>query len=86
MQYRAIETNNTIFALRPRCSTLLQSVEIDNEQVLNFIHSLDASKAHGCDDISISMMKICDSLLQHEKVATVFSHTDSFFRPTLFRV
>ena len=30
---------------------------------LNIIRSLDTKKAHGCDDISISMIEICDSAI-----------------------
>ena len=37
----------------------LQNIEIDREKVLKLIRSLDTKKAHGCDDISSSMIKIC---------------------------
>ena len=46
-----------------RCPTLLQSIHVGREKILNIIRSLDTKKAHGCDDISISMIKICDSAI-----------------------
>ena len=41
--------------------SLTQSLEIDKEKVLRIIRALDSTKAHGCDDISISMIKMCDT-------------------------
>ena len=38
----------------------LQNTEIDREKVLRLIRSLDTNKARGCDDISSSMIKMCD--------------------------
>ena len=38
----------------------LQNMGSDQEKVLRLIRSLDMDKAHGCDDISSSMTKICD--------------------------
>ena len=62
-QCSAIATGSTLPAFRPRCPTLLQGVHVDREKILNIIRSLDTKKAHGCDDISISMIKICDSAI-----------------------
>ena len=39
---------------------LLQNLVIDRAKVLRWIRSLDDSKARGCDNISIFMIKICD--------------------------
>ena len=52
-QCSVIETSSTLPAFLPRCSTSLQSMDIDREKVLNIIRSLDPNKAHECDDISI---------------------------------
>ena len=60
-QCSAEQTGSTLPNIRPRCDTVLENVEIDRAKVLNLIRSLDASKAHGSDNISISMIKICDS-------------------------
>ena len=42
-QCSVIDTNITIPAFLPRCSTLLQSVGIDREKVPNIIRSLDTN-------------------------------------------
>ena len=39
---------------------LLSSVEINGKKILSSIRSLDPKKAHGWDDISINMIKLCD--------------------------
>ena len=39
---------------------LLQNLAIDGAKVLRLIRSLDTSKAPGCDNISIFMIKIFD--------------------------
>ena len=44
-----------------RCNNLLETIEIDGDKVLRIIRSLDCNKAHGWDDLSVSMVKICDS-------------------------
>ena len=43
-----------------RCDSLLSSVEITGEKILHIIRSLDPKKAHGWDDLSINMIKLCD--------------------------
>ena len=43
------------------CNNLLETIEIDVDKVLKIIRSLDRSKAHGWDDMSVSVVKICDS-------------------------
>ena len=43
-----------------RCNSSLSSVEITGEKILSNIRSLDPKKAHGWDDISINMIKLCD--------------------------
>ena len=44
-----------------RCNNLLETIEIHADKVLKIIRSLDCKKAHGWDDMSVSMVKICDS-------------------------
>ena len=41
--------------------TFLETIEIDADKVLKIIRSLDCNKAHGLDDMSVSVVKICDS-------------------------
>ena len=38
----------------------LQNKEINKEKVLKLVRALDIKKAHGRDDISSSMIKLCD--------------------------
>ena len=44
-----------------RCNSLLETIEIDADKVLRIIRSLDCNKAQGWDDMSVSVVKICDS-------------------------
>ena len=38
----------------------LDFIDIDDHKILKVIRNLNSNKAHGCDDISIRMLKICD--------------------------
>ena len=60
-QCSTIVNSSTLLNYQPTCSALLQSLDIDREKVTKLIRALDTTKAHGCDDISISMIKICDT-------------------------
>ena len=44
-------------------NTKLTSVKFEDAEIINIIRSLNVSKAHGHDDISIRMLQICDLLL-----------------------
>ena len=57
----AITTGSTLPSFLPRSAPQLQSLEIDKEKVFRIIRALDSKKAHGCDEISISMIKMCDT-------------------------
>lgn len=41
----------------------LDSVTFDSDKVLSIIRSLDVNKAHGWDNVSIRMLKICDETI-----------------------
>ena len=41
----------------------ISTVEFDNDDIIKIIRALDINKAHGHDDISIRMIKICDEVL-----------------------
>ena len=56
-----ITTESTLPSFLPRSALRLQNLLIDREKVLRIIRALDSKKAHGCDDISISMIKMCDT-------------------------
>ena len=38
----------------------METIDINGDNVLKIIRSLDCNKAHGWDDLSVSMLKICD--------------------------
>ena len=50
-------------ALFPRTSLILEDIEVSPRKILELVRSLDSNKAHGCDDVSISMLKICDEAI-----------------------
>ena len=39
----------------------ISSIKFENKDIINVIKALDPCKAHGYDDISIRMLKICNS-------------------------
>ena len=41
----------------------LDFIDIDDHKILRAVRNLNTDKAHGCDDISIRMLKICDDSL-----------------------
>ena len=43
-----------------RCDSSLSSIQITGKKILKIICSLDPRKAHGWDDVSINMIKLCD--------------------------
>ena len=62
-QCSTIPTGSTLPRFLPKCNNVFETFPINREQVLKIIRSLDSKKAHGWDEISISMIKICDYLL-----------------------
>ena len=50
---------NQIFLTQSR----LNSLDFNEDEIINIIRALNVNKAHGCDDISIRMIKICDKSL-----------------------
>ena len=53
-------TSSTLPSFIPRSRNDLVGLTITTEVVIQLIRSLDSKKAHGCDEISIAMIKICD--------------------------
>ena len=52
----------------------LESIAISGSDILKTIRSLDVNKAHGLNDISVRMMKICDaSIVEPLKILFVNS-------------
>ena len=50
-------------ALFPRPNLILEDIEVSPRTILELIRSLDSNKSHGCDDVSCSMLKICDEAI-----------------------
>ena len=59
-QFSLIPNDSVLPIPVSRCNSSLSSVEITGEKFLSIIRSLDLKKAHGWDDISINMIKLCD--------------------------
>ena len=58
-----ITNSSTLPNFQSTCNALLHSIAIDPERVTKLIHALGITKSHGYDDISISMIKICDAAI-----------------------
>ena len=59
-QCSLINDESTLPNFVSRCNSSLSDVEITGKKILSIIRSLDPKKAHGCDDLSINIIKICD--------------------------
>ena len=44
-----------------KTSSVLETISIDSAKILSLIRSLNTNKDHGWDDLSVSMIKICDN-------------------------
>ena len=62
VQQCSLNINESVYPGRcvTRCNKLLETIDINGDNVLKIIRSLDCNKAHGWDDLSVSMLKICD--------------------------
>ena len=58
-QCSLLPNDSSIPGFSPKCDKILSSIGIDRSKVLSLIRSLNSEKAHGCDDLSIAMLKIC---------------------------
>ena len=45
----------------PVTNASLSSISLNDQDILKIIHSVNVNKAHSYDDISIKLLKICDS-------------------------
>ena len=62
-QCSLLENDAVLPALLPRTGFILEDIEISPRKILELIRSLDSNKAHGCDDVYVSMLKICDEAI-----------------------
>ena len=64
VQQCSLNINNSALPdLLTKCDNSLDDIEIDPAKVLTIIRFLDPNKAHGCDYLSIFMIKICDAAI-----------------------
>ena len=54
-----IKNNSVLPLLLCKTNTRINYCRVTNNDILSIIKSLDSSKSHGCDNISIQMIKIC---------------------------
>ena len=62
-QCTTIDTGSELPSTSIPNTSLLNGFSISVEKILNIIRSLDSNKAHGWDDISVRMIKMCDDVL-----------------------
>ena len=54
------DNGSTLPASYTRSDQTLDFIDTDDHKILRAIWNLNPNKAHGCDDISIRMLKFCD--------------------------
>ena len=62
-QCSTIQNTSSVPTFLPRINNQLKDIAVNKEKVLKLIRTLDTKKANGCDEISVSMIKICDSCI-----------------------
>ena len=62
-QCTTIDTGSELPPTSVPNTSLLTDFSISDEKILNIVRSLNTNKAHGWDDISVRMIKICDDTL-----------------------
>ena len=61
-QCTQVSNNSTLpLVTTPITNASSSSISFNDQDILNIIHSLDINKANGYDDLSIRLLKICDS-------------------------
>ena len=63
LQCSAIDTGSIIHNHAPVVPTVLEDVFISEDKILKIIRSLNSNKAHGWDEISLRMIRLCDAAL-----------------------
>ena len=56
----SLATGSTLPDCLPRCNKMLQNIAVEGDKVFKLISNLNTNNAHGCDDMSASMIKIFD--------------------------
>ena len=59
-QCSLINNSSQLPAFISKTPSILETISVNSAKTLSLIRSLNTTKAHGWDDLSISMIKICD--------------------------
>ena len=73
-QCSTIDTGSVLPILPPKTTTTIADINISDEGILSIIRSLDPNKAHGCDEISVRMIKLSDYALVYP-LKLIFSNS-----------
>ena len=63
LQCTTLDTGSEIPQNIPVAASLLNDIVISDEKILKIISSLNSDKAHGCDEISVRVIKLSDAAL-----------------------
>ena len=63
----------------------LSSVKFESKEISNVIRSLDVNKAHGHDNISIRMLRICDSAIAEPLIIIFNSCINQIMIPDIWK-
>ena len=63
LQCTTIDTGSEILQHIPVAASLINDFVISDEKILKIIRALNSNKAHGCDEISVRMIKLSDAAL-----------------------
>ena len=63
----------------------LSSLDFNEDEILKIIRALNIYKAHGYDDISIRMIKICDKSLTKPLIIFFKNSTKYFYYPDIWK-
>ena len=61
--YTPIKNASTLPSFSYRTNTRIKSFDLTEKNMLSIIKSLDPTKAHGCDNLSIKMIQICKEVI-----------------------
>ncbi len=70
-QWSTVTNSSSLPNFQPTCNALLQSLDKDKEKITALICALDTTRAHGCEDISTSMINIYDTSIV-EQLCLIF--------------
>ena len=58
-----VETSSALLQFVANDVPNLQNCEINKTKLLNHIRNFDSCKSHGCDDMSLDMIKLCGTFI-----------------------